>query len=360
VAAMNLVTTGCGRSWPTVRPVGDPDFMAQRRTVTSIDVLPVDVEVGVWQGSQEPVEDVSNTFYGVAEPTIQEALAGRGYRVATMIRWDGSFDRMDGGAAGRTLSEEQVQAVAGSMALYARAQSTHTDRLLYPYLPVKLGEATGADATLYVGGYAFAGDDPDPIDFGDVVKVVLIVAVIVVVIAIVAAGAKNGGGGGIGKAAGNAVQAGGRVIATVGRGALHLGAAALKASGRVLEVGARVAVEMNTCCWEYDPYYDDYGYYGPDAYGHEGVQVIIPIDPQQPPPQAPPVQVVPPPLKKMPSVGRSKTYIEMTLVDNRTGQVLWHARQEFNANPSKPGDARQVMLRMLKTIPQRGIVNTSR
>jgi hypothetical protein len=55
----------------------------------------------------------------------------------------------------------------------------------------------------------------------------------------------------------------------------------------------------------------------------------------------------------MPRSGGSRTYLEMTLVDNRTGRVLWHARQVFKANPGHPGDAHQVMKRMLDTLPLR-------
>ena len=42
--------------------------------------------------------------------------------------------------------------------------------------------------------------------------------------------------------------------------------------------------------------------------------------------------------RPLPRSGRSRIFYEMTLVDNRTGRALWHARQEFRANPGRDAD----------------------
>ncbi len=38
----------------------------------------------------------------------------------------------------------------------------------------------------------------------------------------------------------------------------------------------------------------------------------------------------------IPDEGPSRSLIEMTLVDNHTGETLWHARQWFDVNPESP------------------------
>jgi hypothetical protein len=56
---------------------------------------------------------------------------------------------------------------------------------------------------------------------------------------------------------------------------------------------------------------------------------------------------------EMPESGPSRTLLEMTLIDNHTGQALWHTRQVFPANPSKSNDVVEVVSRMLATLPRR-------
>jgi hypothetical protein len=44
-------------------------------------------------------------------------------------------------------------------------------------------------------------------------------------------------------------------------------------------------------------------------------------------------------------------YLEMTLVDNRTGLVLWHAHQDFPANIAKPADIDRAARLLLASLP---------
>jgi hypothetical protein len=46
-------------------------------------------------------------------------------------------------------------------------------------------------------------------------------------------------------------------------------------------------------------------------------------------------------------------YLEMTLVDNRTGAVLWHAQERFPANAARPADVGRVTRSLLATLPRR-------
>ncbi len=355
IAAANLALGACARSWPTVRPVGDPSFMARQSVVMTVDVLPLDIEIGARAGKNP--EEIAGIFHAYAGPAIAETLQTRGYRVGAIIDWDGSFTR-PGGAPRQAMTGDEVMATEQSLALFGAAQAQRPNELLFPYLPARLG-ATGSDATLYVGGYGYSGKDGSGITVGKVILGVLIVAVVVVVIAAALGG--KGGGGGLGSAAGHAASAAGKAVGGVAR-------VGLRAASTVVRVGANAAqalgnANINVSCCHHDPYYDYY--YNPhyrgggDAYGHGGgsVEIVVPVE--QAPPGGPPATAAPQPqpgapaIAEMPRSGGSRTYLEMTLVDNRTGRVLWHARQEFHANPGNPGDAQQVMKRMLATLPLR-------
>ena len=49
----------------------------------------------------------------------------------------------------------------------------------------------------------------------------------------------------------------------------------------------------------------------------------------------------------------SQMYIEMTLVENATGAVLWHAHQKFPASAANKNDMNRVVRTMLASLPAR-------
>jgi hypothetical protein len=53
----------------------------------------------------------------------------------------------------------------------------------------------------------------------------------------------------------------------------------------------------------------------------------------------------------LPHDGDSRMYLEMTLVDNHTGNALWHAHQQFPANPAAPEDVDRAANALLATLP---------
>jgi hypothetical protein len=55
-----------------------------------------------------------------------------------------------------------------------------------------------------------------------------------------------------------------------------------------------------------------------------------------------------------PRAGRSAMLLELTLVDNRTGVILWHARQRFRADPARAGQVQRAVATMLKSVPAIG------
>jgi hypothetical protein len=307
----------CGRTWPTVRPVIDGRFASAQ--VASVDVLPVDVQVTSYEGdgAEQAGASLEDRFFTEAEGHVVSLLAARGYHVNAMVDWAGKGSLADGRRV-RVLPRKALEHTVGALSAYGVAQSQRHDGVpLVPYLPARLGEATGSDATLYVGGYSYKGHDGP--SAGKVIGTIFVVIFIVVVIVVVAAVAKKGGSS-VGRAAGNAVSAVGRAAGTVGR-VVVFGAARL---GTALEPILRVGLEIA------------------DVYGrtHAGTHLGV-------------YAASPGARPRLPHGGPSETLLEMTLVDNRTGLVLWHARDRFPASPGRSGDVREVFSRLLETLPSR-------
>jgi hypothetical protein len=54
-----------------------------------------------------------------------------------------------------------------------------------------------------------------------------------------------------------------------------------------------------------------------------------------------------------PRKGGSRMMLELTLIDNYTGRVLWHARQELRADPTRPDDVARAVRHMVSSLPSR-------
>jgi hypothetical protein len=52
-----------------------------------------------------------------------------------------------------------------------------------------------------------------------------------------------------------------------------------------------------------------------------------------------------------PRDGNSAMYLEMTLVDNQTGLVLWHVHQQFPASGARKDQIDHVVASLLETLP---------
>jgi hypothetical protein len=313
-AAENLAFSGCGPTWPDVRPTGQAWFLAGRGGVATIDLLPIDVAVGS-DGKRGSPQDIGPDFEARLTDEIAGALARRGYQLNAVIDWDGGYVAPDGQPA-MAMSREDLGQTAEALASYGFAASRAPGHLPVPLLPARLGAATGSDATLYVGGYAFSGDDPSGVDAGDVAKGVLIAVFIVVVVAVlIAAGKHGGGGGGIAHAGVNGAA---RVVSGAGHLAFH-----------------GVARLCHTFIHAGRPFVDLI-----DVFGRTSTHIDIYVAHADEVP-------------RLPERGDSQTLLEMTLIDNRTGQALWHARQVFPANPARPEHIAASVSRLLGTLPPR-------
>jgi hypothetical protein len=141
----------------------------------------------------------------------------------------------------------------------------------------------------------------------------LLVIVIVAVVVIAIAASKHGGGG-LG-AVGKAAEGAGRIVVSAGRVAAR---AMAENAPRMLEAVARTA----------------------DAFGRLEVGTHIELCDTRPDWHA-----------TGPHDGNSAMYLEMTLVDNRTGLVLWHARQQFPASGARKDQIDHVVASLLETLP---------
>jgi hypothetical protein len=328
---MAALSVGCGRPWPTVHGAASPALATG--LVQTVDILPLDVGLMSHRDDEGAVDELVASFDPTAVGAIEAGLARRGYVVRSVVAWDGRFEGPDGRPA-RAYEPDEVAATNAALAVYggrrAIVRGVHGIELPPAELPVRLGAATGADATLYVGGTAFEGKDQNV--GRNVALVVFAVVFIVVVVAVLAAtkgkgggGGGKGGGGGLARAAhatGNAAvrttRAISRPLRGFGRGMMRLS----RDFGRGL---ADAHIEVHT---------------GGQPMGGGHVMSDAPPKPR----------------------GRSFTIIEMTLVDNQTGAVLWHARQSFPANPKQPEQVAKVMRRMLDALPDQraGISMTTR
>lgn len=337
-AALNLIITGCaaGRPWPTTVPAqADQRFLRQELAVRSVDILPVDVQLWTHAGS---AEEAAGQFMAVAGGAVTAELAQRGYQVTAQMDWHGNYVGYTGEPR-PAMAPEATEATAYSLSGYGRAVAEQ-GTLLVPHLPHRLGAATGSDATLYVGGWAYIGNDDQDSTGDKIAKGIAIALFAVVIIAIVVAVAKGsggrggGGGGSVSSGGGKVIQAsasgaaraagsgGAGVVRTAGRaigGAIRPVARGLaRGSLEVMRGLAHSADALSRTGTHIDIYAGRPDYFESDA---------------------------------APKKGRSEMYIEMTLIDNVSGVVLWHAREQFPANATRQKDVKKVFSRMLATLP---------
>ena len=256
-----FLAAGCagGRPWPA-RPVAvSTAAFATSGEIATIDVLPLDlqlwVEPGVGDDPSGLREGAEVNLMGVA----LETLARRNYALGATIDWNGNFP------GGNALTRDDLQATVGSLAHYGATAAQHPGQLPVPFLPARLGTATGADATLYVGGWSYVASHRE--STGDkIAEGIAIGLVVVAVVAIVAiilgdhhghsgghgggghssaggsstSGGHSGGGSGGGGVAGAAGKVGGHSGFTASRGAEHLHGG-LGTAGKVADAFGRTA-----------------------------------------------------------------------------------------------------------------------
>lgn len=327
VLAVSLVgasLAACGGpTWPrSVQGVGDPRFMAHQQVVETVDVLPVDLQIWTVSGHKRGAEAVASEANASVAGLVTSQLARRGYEVVAAIDRDGRYVGGDG-TMHDAMTPEDVESTTLSLSSYGVAQSHTQGALLMPFLPSRLGDHTGSDTTLYVGGWAYAGKDKSSHKAAKVIGVVLVVGLIAVIAIALIAGEK-GGGSGLGK---------------VAEGAGHVAGSAVKVVGRVAVGAARTAGQVGVTILR-DPELLHLTVDTLDAFARAGTHAEV-------------HGVRPDYYAEGPRKGRSAMLLEMTLVDNHSGKTLWHARQRFPVSPEKPEQVEKAVARLMATLPAR-------
>lgn len=338
VATLSL-SMGCASSWPSAKGVSDASFASGSRRVRTVDVLPMDLQVWTYPGARHDPQAVAAGLESMASTMVGAELAEHGYEVVATMNWDGSYD--SGAGQLQAMAPYAVAATTLSLSTFGTAQSRSRSRMLTPHLPTRLGTATGSDATLYVGGWAYSGHDPGSSTGVKVAKGVLIGVLIVAVVAVVIAGAKSGGGSGgsgLGRAAGAVAKGVGRAA----HGAIRATGGFGRVAGRLVTTTARGVMRAGITI----------GRHGPriavdtlDAWGRAGFDTHIHIQPTR-------IDYLA--ARSTPRRGRSAMLLEMTLIDNHSGQVLWHARKRYPASPRKAKHVHKAIRRLMGSLPEAG------
>lgn len=328
IAAASLLLAACGPKWPTVRSMADPSFAAggPGTAVGTVDILPIDMQVWASPESEKSPQELSGALNEMLAGQVTARLAERGYEIGAQMDWDGRYRAPDG-AMHNAMAEPELGAVAYALSGYGEAQRKVKDGLLMPYLPARLGQETGSDATLYVGGWAFAGKDKGMSTGAKVALGVFAVAVVAVVVVAAIAGAKDGGGG-LGNAVGGAASGVAKVATTGARVAVHAVKPITRVGMRMTAAMARSGPQMVHMTLDVM-----------EAMARTGTHVEIYAG-------RPDYY-----RSSAPHKGRSAMLLEMTLIDNRSGRVLWHARQRFPASPGKPPEVEKAVKRLLAPLP---------
>lgn len=309
-----LTATGCGAEWPSAVGVSAGRFAHRELAITTVDVLPLDLQAWAEYGYGDDLEQVRSTGEASLMSEALGTLAARDYKVGAQIDWNGHY------RGGTAMSRDDLLATLGALAPYGDAVDDQPGQLPPPDLPARLGTATGADATLYLGGWAYVAN---PRDGGNdhIGQAILIALAVVTVVAIVAIALSHGdkSHGHHGRdhrsshAGGGSVKSGpsssGRLAHDVRRTDLH--PVGRHRAARAADALGRLAVDIAPSAPDWS---DD------DALPHEGEQ--------------------------------SQLYLEATLIDNRTGLVAWHAHQTFPAQLGSDDTAR-AMRTLLAQLPAR-------
>lgn len=376
VTSSSVLITGCAgtltkETWPT-QPVavGNTGFAA-RGDVTTIDVLPLDLELWSAPDYEVNLDDVREHSEQSIMNVALQTLTRRNYAVGAVLDWDGSSPQ------GAALSPQDLQATMQSLGRYGAATELHPGQLPVPFLPARLGATTGADATLYVGGWGFVNkpQEESSSSAGTVLTIGLIVLSVVAIAAVLfggrgggrgsrggSSGGGHGGGGGgatghfggggghpgpsavavAGHSAGHGAAGGANIGggisgggisnggggSTVGGKAFNLHRHALSASrgvGHIHHGGSRFAADVV------------------DVFGRAALDTAVLSDPDWAEDPG------------LPDGGAPQMYLEMTLVDNRTGLALWHSHQRFPANAASDQDTARVAQTLLQQLPTHGL-----
>jgi hypothetical protein len=314
-----FLATGCAgeRPWPQHPVTVSTQAFATQGPIATIDVLPLDLQLWAEPGYAVDLARVRDGTEVNLMSVALETLERRNYALGATIDWNGGF------AGGSALTRDELVATVSSLSRYGTVAAEHPGQLPVPYLPARLGTTTGADATLYVGGWGYVAQHRDSTGekVAQGIVIGLLIISVVAIIAVLASKSHGGHGGHGGGHSGGGHSGGGggghiaggvtRGVFTASRGAQHIHRAARAAEG-VIDAFGRVALDIAVSSPDW---------YENTALPHDG--------------------------------GASQMYLEMTLVDNRTGFALWHAHQTFPASADDAAETVRAARTMMNLLPAR-------
>ena len=313
--ALSLAVTASACSLPRVRPVIAPRMVDGDRPRT-VALLPPDLGVTVRRrdGRLHHDQVLNRALIQRVRTALVASLGRRGYRVTRVLAVDGS-------AMGQGRREQLLHPV-DLHALRAEIDQVTAGLRQGPGL-VRVGVSseltrylqaqTGCDASLYARGWIYvAPGDSAAVKAARVIGVTLVVIALVGIVIVLAAG--KGGGGGIGNALGGALRATGQAAV---KAAAVAGRVAIRALPHVIEAAARTGPVVCQRC--------------------DGPQAPAPV------------------LSVARSGGRelsrSTVGIGISLVDNASGAILWHAGQRFEIESRGEGRVERIVDHFLRQLP---------
>ena len=329
-------------SLPGVRPRMAADFAAGETHAKRIALLPVDVSVQVEGEGRRVGSDpaLADKLAGRLARGVTRALTRRGYSVTAAI---GAHGCLEAGAR-RTIVIHPADLAAlrveihQSTAIHGKGPGLIEARVSAD-LTRQIQSVTGADASLYARGFVYIARGESA--GATVLKVLAITLMVVVVVGMLVMLLSGGKGGKSGKShsrrssgarvALGATRAVARAVATVGEVALRIAPLALDAAATVHQ--AHADVPCHRCAApppppgpppsDMDDLFADEPGIPPEA---------LPAPPaalsaRTPPPPGPPPTLMLHDPGKVPR--RSTVGLAVTLLQNSSGRVLWHARQDF-------------------------------
>jgi hypothetical protein len=332
--ALAAICNGCGL--PQVQPRMAPDFAGGQTRVRTVAVLPVDLTVQIGNQGPRSVETVQleRATLDAVHRGLGAALARRGYQVTAVVEPNGaSADPRTPGwrtlihpkdLAALRIDIHQVTAPFAGPGLIETRVSADLTRYL--------GQNTGADASLYVRGWAYVAPSNAGRIALQVVLGVLIVLVVLGILVILLGSKGKSSGPRLGKIFSSPARVAAFGVAATGRAALRV--------GPYIAVAAAVHHHERVHCYTCPPPPP------PEPYEY--------IDIQPPPPPPPPFAEPPPPVLTVragPPPSDHEVGLAVSLVHNQTGRVLWHAGQRFPVKVKGGTDLDALVEHFLKSLP---------
>jgi hypothetical protein len=330
--ALAAISNGC--ALPQVQPRLSPDFASGQTRVRTVAVLPVDLTVQIGNQAPGAAETVhlERATLDAVHRGLGAALARRGYQVTALVEPNGAAADPRGGGWRYLIHPRDLAALRIDLhqttAPFAAGPGLIETRVSAD-LTRYLGANTGADASLYVRGWAYVAPSNAGRVALQVILGVLIVLVVVGIVLILIGSKGKSGGSGFGKI----FRGPGRVAAV---GVAATGRAALRVAP-YLAIAAAVHHHERVRCYTCPPPPP------PEPYEYIDIQPA----PPPPPPQAPPSMIV----RQGPPPGDHEVGLAISLVHNQSGRVLWHAGQRFPVKVKGGTELDGLVEHFLKSLP---------